>query len=114
MEKKLSAEQIHIINECKKAFADIWSHPNGARGGREMMDEQCEYCGKKVGGKTNTRYVHILTSGMILPNGVDEDAINELQDEIGDQSQGCFAIGSECAKKLLGKQIDEFSFKYSQ
>jgi hypothetical protein len=112
---KLSDEQIHIISECKKAFANIWSHPKGARGGREYEhDEQCEYCGKKTGKGANTRYVHILTSGLILPNGVDGDKITEIACIVDnqDQSQGAFAIGSECAKKLLGKRIDEFSFYY--
>jgi hypothetical protein len=112
---KLSAEQTQIINECKKAFANIWSHPKGARGGKEFQEgEQCEYCGKKTGEGKNTRYVHILTSGLILPNGLDGDKINELSciTDKQDQSQGCFALGSECAKKLLGKRIDEFSFYY--
>lgn len=114
---KLTEEQKVILNECKKAFANIWSHPKGARGGREYEhDEQCEYCGKKTGKGANTRYVHILISGMILPNGLDGDEITELASivEDQDQSQGAFAIGSECAKKLLGKKIDEFSFYYSE
>lgn len=112
---KLTEEQKAIVAECEKAFADIWSHPKGARGGKQYCEEeQCEYCGKKTGKGSNTRYVHILTNGMILPNGVDGDMVTEMNSKglFHSQSQGCFALGSECAKKLLGKRIDEFSFFY--
>ena len=113
--KITSERKQEVLKLVKTSFANIWSHPKGARGGKDCEDDQCEYCGKKVGGKTNTRFVHILTSGAILPNGVDGDLIDALwiKGEIKDQSQGAFALGSECAKKLLGKKIDEFSFKYS-
>ena len=103
-----------VIALAKNVIGNIWSHPNGPRGGREFTDHQCEYCGKNVGGKTNTRYVHILTTGKILPNGVSEEEIEECQDEIGSQSQGAFAIGSECVKKVLGKNVETHSFFYDE
>lgn len=109
--KKLTPERRkEVIALAKTAIGNIWSHPKGPRGGRDEADENCcEYCGKPVGGKKNTRYVHVLTNGKILPNEITDEEVIECAKEIGDQSQGCFAIGSECAKKLLGKNIDKYS-----
>jgi hypothetical protein len=102
--------------ENKKEFieiGDIWSHPKGQRGGKEMIFEnQCEYCGKEVSGKSNTRYVHINTGGQILPNGMTDEDIADYEKQTGNQSQGCFAIGSECVKKVLGKNVETHSFFY--
>ena len=51
--------------------------------------DQCCLCGKKVG--KNPKYVHYLTNGNIVSyNGDDIE-----------ESQGFFAVGSECAKKLV-------------
>jgi hypothetical protein len=51
--------------------------------------DQCCLCGKKVGKKP--RYVHYLTNGNIVSYGGDDI----------ENSQGMFAVGSECAKKLV-------------
>jgi hypothetical protein len=112
----LSAEKkLQIIELAKQSIGDIWSHPKGPRGGKDYYDfECCEYCGKKVGGKSNTRYVQILTDGSILPKAIfniaTEQDLWDLQDEIGHQPQGGFALGSECIKKLLGSNLEAYSF----
>lgn len=89
--------------------ANVWSHPKGPRGGKDDMDNVCEHCGKhsKDG---DGGYYSILTSGTIVPNWIGEDMLWELYKKglIKDQPQGGFAIGSTCAKKLLGKQADYY------
>lgn len=52
-------------------------------------ENQCCLCGKKVG--KNPSYVHYLTNGNIT---------SEQDDSKIPNSQGCFPVGSECAKKL--------------
>jgi hypothetical protein len=115
--KTLTAEKkLQIIELAKQSIGDIWSHPKGARGGKDgyEFDECCEYCGKKVGGKSNTRYVQILTNGSILPKAIfdiaTEQDLWDLQNEIGHQPQGGFALGSECIKKLLGNNLEAYSY----
>lgn len=54
----------------------------------DYNDNQCCLCGKKVG--KNPKMVHYLTNGNITSS----------QDDNVENSQGCFPIGSECAKKL--------------
>jgi len=56
--------------------------------------DQCCLCGKKVG--KNPRFVHYLTNGNIISYGGDDV----------ENSQGFFAVGRECAKKL----VIQFSF----
>jgi hypothetical protein len=96
-------EALVLINN---SFANIWSHPKGARGGKKEVDNCCEYCGKysKDG---DGQYFQILTSGVIIPNRIPEDIVWELYQNglIEDQPQGGFSIGSTCAKKLLGKEL---------
>ena len=99
-------ESLNLINDAIQLNANIWSHPKGARGGKDEMDNVCEYCGKHS--KDNDgNYFSILTSGVIIPNKIDENIIWELH-EMGltDQPQGAFAIGSTCAKKLLGDKLN--------
>jgi len=101
-EKHLQA--LEVIKNCK---ADIWSHPKGARGGKDDVENVCEYCGKhSKDGEGN--YFHIMTNGIIIPNSIDQQIVNDLDEAglINAQSQGGFAIGSTCAKKLLGKDLD--------
>ncbi len=98
------------INEAIKLGADIWSHPKGARGGKDdQFDNLCEYCGKhSKDGEGN--YFQILTSGIIIPNHIKEKIIWDLfnLNLIEGQPQGGFAIGNTCAKKLLGKNLNYY------
>jgi hypothetical protein len=55
----------------------------------DFQENQCCLCGKKVG--KNPRHVHYLTNGNIVSYGGDDI----------ENSQGMFAVGSECAKKLV-------------
>jgi len=87
------------INEFK---VNIWSNPN--RPGCTQTNE-CEYCGKKLG--KNPLYVHINTSGTIIPNDVTEEELSLA----GFESQGCFPIGQNCAKKLFGNKVKEYCNK---
>lgn len=50
-------------------------------------ENQCCLCGRKVG--ENPTFVHYLTNGNVT--NIQEDVEN---------SQGCFPVGSECAKKV--------------
>lgn len=49
----------------------------------------CAICGKPIN-EQNALYVHLLTNGNIVSSFEDFD-----------NSQGCFPVGSECAKKLI-------------
>lgn len=108
-DKKIIITDKHreALKLIKNAKADIWSHPKGARGGKEEVDNCCEYCGKfsKDG---DGHYFQILTSGIIVPNQIDESIIWDLHYAglLKDQPQGGFKIGSTCAKKLLGKDLN--------
>ena len=97
-------EALELIN---KSTSNIWSHPKGARGGKDYHDDCCEYCGKKIK-DDKVDYFHIITSGVIIPCSIDEEIIYDLYNAnlIKDQSQGCFPIGSTCAKKLLGDKVE--------
>lgn len=88
------------INEFK---VDIWSNPNRPT---TIQENHCEYCGKKLG--KYPLYVHVTIEGTILPNTVSETDL----DLVGMQSQGCFPIGSGCAKKLLGNKIDLYTSRF--
>lgn len=54
----------------------------------DFDENQCCLCGKQVG--ENATFVHYFTNGNIT---------NANDDEV-DNSQGCFPVGSECAKKI--------------
>lgn len=105
-------EALELINNAIVKNADIWSHPKGPRGGKDEVDNCCEYCGKfSKDGEGN--YFSILTSGIIIPCRIPQDVVWDLyhMELIEDQPQGCFSIGSTCAKKLLGKEL-EFYLEY--
>lgn len=87
------------INEFK---VDIWSNPN--RPDDTQVDE-CEYCGKKLG--KNPLCAHINIDGTIIPIDITEADLNL----VGMESQGCFPIGQNCAKKLFGSKINEYCRK---
>jgi hypothetical protein len=55
----------------------------------------CICCGKRVTTYPNCKMVHLLTTGELATN---DDTENEL-------SQGCFAIGNNCAKKVPSNYI---------
>lgn len=99
------SEALQLINDANEFGADIWSHPKGSRGGKDECNDVCEYCGKKSKDGEG-QYFQILTSGIIIPNRIDEDIIWELHNlGLCDQPQGCFSIGSTCAKKLLKDKL---------
>src|ERR1035437_1366951 len=98
--KRQKKEILAAINELA---IDIWGNPK--RPDSNYIQDGCEYCGKKHG--KNPLYVHIMTDGTILPNSITEEDL----DIIGEQSQGCWALGSGCAKKLFGDKIDLYTQK---
>ncbi len=57
--------------------------------------ESCTQCGRKVGKKSY--WVEVNTSGQIIKNG-DKD------------SQGCWAVGSECAKAFNPEVLQKLDF----
>jgi hypothetical protein len=95
---KTNQEILTAINELK---VNIWSNskrPDDVNGG-------CEYCGKAHG--KNPLYVHITVAGLIVPNSITEEDLKQ----VGEESQGCFPIGSTCAKKLFGSNINLYTSK---
>lgn len=106
---KITPIQENALKLINESFANIWSHPKGARGGKDELDNCCEYCGK-FSKDEDGQYFQILTSGLIIPNSIEESTIWELYNNglIEDQPQGGFKIGSTCAKKLLGKKLNEY------
>lgn len=58
----------------------------------------CFICGKSTAQRS---FVHLTTDGFLIPAEFDADDLHEYDME----SQGCFPIGSECAKKLGPKFI---------
>jgi hypothetical protein len=54
--------------------------------------DTCLICGKRTANKKNTKSVHYLTTGEIVSTMEDHE-----------NSQGCFPVGAECAKKLVIK-----------
>lgn len=56
-----------------------------------FQSNQCCLCGKKVG--KNPKYIHLLTNGNIISQGVGDIK----------KSQGLFPVGRECVKKLTIK-----------
>ena len=99
-------QALELIKAAISVGADIWSHPKGPRGGKDAVDNCCEHCGK-YSKEGDGIYFQILTSGIIIPNSIDELIIWDLYEAklIEDQPQGGFSIGSTCAKKLLGKHL---------
>ena len=99
-------EALNLIQEAIAFGANIWSHPKGPRGGKDEYSDVCEYCGKRSkDGEGN--YFQILNSGTIIPNRIDEQLIWDLSNAglIEYEPQGCFSIGSTCAKKLLKDKV---------
>ncbi|HRH54573.1 MAG TPA: hypothetical protein PLN38_14695 [Chitinophagales bacterium] len=102
---KTNAEILAAINHLK---VDIFSSPQRMKDSWEGTQEnECEYCGKPCG--KNPLHVHIMTTGIVVPNDITEEDIAQ----IGQQSQGCFPIGNGCAKKLFGKQIEKYTIKFN-
>jgi len=94
-----------IIGLILNHVVDIWSNPKRRS---QTQSNDCEYCGKKAG--KNPLYVHIMTSGIIVPTKIKEKHI----DKIGQQSQGCFPIHDECAKSIFGDIVDRYTFRYEK
>lgn len=112
MKKKIKVTDAHLkalklINEAQVFNADIWSHPKGPRGGKDVQDNCCEYCGK-FSKNNEGNYFQILTSGIIIPNKIDDILIWDLYELklIEDQPQGAFSIGNTCAKKLFKDKLN--------
>ncbi len=82
---------------------NIWSNPNRPD---TTQSNECEYCGKKVG--KNPLHVHVTTDGLCVPNDIEDEQLTAA----GHQSQGCFPIGNNCAKKLFGSKINQYTKKF--
>ena len=96
----MDINQIQQLILNSKKF-NIWSNPNRPD---DTQEGCCEYCGKKTG--NNPLYVHVTVDGTCVPNILDENMVNLV-----DQSQGGFIIGQNCAKKLFGKEITNYTTK---
>lgn len=90
-----------ILDAINKFKVNLFDNPN--RPEDTIQTDECEYCGKKLG--KNPLYVHINTDGTILPNDITEEDLVQ----VGMQSQGCFPIGQNCAKNLLGDKLKDYA-----
>jgi hypothetical protein len=63
--------------------------------------DTCFVCGKRTAKNT---FVHFTTRGFLIPANIDESQLDQFNLE----SQGCFPIGSECAKKVGRNFLIEF------
>ncbi len=61
----------------------------------------CHVCGKRT---ASNQFIHITTDDFLVPIDLDESTI-ELH---GLESNGCFPVGSECAKKIDKNFIYKF------
>ena len=66
-----------------------WAEPN-----QSGEHDSCVQCGRKLGKKPY--FVEVSTSGQIMTGGKSVD---------GAQSQGCWGVGSECAKSFDPKVL---------
>lgn len=101
---------IQEINEALKESDskgyDIWSNPK-RRPADTTKGDECEYCLRKCG--KNPLHVHITTDGTIVPNDITEEDLERA----GHESQGCFPIGTGCAKSLFAAEdIEKYTFRY--
>jgi len=94
---KTNTEIKSILDASRKY--NIWSHPAH----KTVGDNCCEYCGKKHG--KNPLYVHVTWRGTCVPNDVTEEELSAF----GEDSQGCFPIGSTCASKMFGTEINNYT-----
>ncbi len=95
---KTEIELQQILSNSRKF--NIWSNPKTYN--KPTRVGECEFCGKPVG-KTPL-YVHVTYKGTCLPNSVTAEEINDVE-----ESQGCFAIGSGCAKQLFGSELKNYT-----
>jgi len=63
-----------------------------------LITNQCICCGKPIK-EGHKLYVHMNTNGVAINPQIMEDKCKELT---GAESQGCFPIGNDCAKKMKG------------
>ena len=63
-----------------------------------LLTEQCICCGKPMK-KGEKLYVHMNTDWQAVNPTISETDCKELT---GAESQGCFPIGNDCAKKMKG------------
>ncbi len=83
-------KSIYVLKGMKEVQIDLEALQNekARYNWGEFGSDQCILCGKKLG--ENPQYFHYLTNGN-LTNSTDDNH---------PQSQGCFPVGSECAKKI--------------
>jgi hypothetical protein len=64
-----------------------------------LSSEQCICCMKPIKDVTSAFAVHMNTDWMVVHPSISEDLCAA---ETGADSQGCFDVGPECAKKMKG------------
>ena len=94
--------ELKAILEYSRKY-NIWNGP--LKGTTASDTDRCEYCGKKLG--KNPLYVHVTYMGTCVPNTVTKKDLAEY----GEDSQGCWGIGSECAKNLFGSDLEKYTIK---
>ena len=83
----------------------VYFSPVRDRNEMKYGTDGCFCCMRPLLNKEDSYHVHINTDMEALnPGLITEENCEELT---GSESQGCFPVGNECAKKMLG-----FVFKY--
>ena len=78
---------------------DLFVKSESARIGRD--NDGCYLCGRRLG--KHPKMIHHDVYGNLIKDGVDE-----LEDPSKDQ--GCFPVGSECAKKIPNEYLSKWIF----
>lgn len=73
---------------------------NRARFNYQKHNDECFLCGRGLTAKAveNGKMIHLATSNELIHR--DDDAVASNNDNDGIVSQGCFPVGSECAKRI--------------
>lgn len=81
------------MNNSFIALDSLQEHKQFKANGRRLLkkdQDRCLFCNKPMDVTNETIHVHLTTDGNIT----------SLDDSQCENSQGCFPIGNECAKKI--------------
>ena len=59
----------------------------------------CLCCGKEIKNLNTARVVHMNVAWLVVHPSINDD---DCLKETGDESQGCFLVGADCAKHMVG------------
>ena len=84
-------------NETMNTFEFIQSENYRKNIQNSKYPETCVVCGKGIKDIDSSKYVHMNTDWKVVKSDISEEDCMRLT---GAESQGCFPIGNDCAKKI--------------